>query len=580
MKVTAFQIFATILLIFAYLVTMRIQPEAQEDDMAGVIPHSILLYFEQKDGADALKRFSASRLGERLLSIDFLAVAQEIGVQDDSIGLMKRILDTCRTAQDDPVFEKIVGRRIALALMLPVESQPTTNLMEFLRHNAVMVAKPENLRQWVDTGENPSEKAGGFPVLSTSQYGTHRIFRVLLGEQSYSLVILKGLAVMSQNEKHVRHCIDTVDGELPALTTDLDFQEIRKEFAKPESFIYLPMKTMRHFVSTKGKSFDFPAKDLLMKGLQSTSGFNGFGYVAWRKKERVDKKILIRFERQEMNSFAAHYVETPPVASPMLSLATRNPMLYYWSNTLNFGSVSMYLEDAAQHDPRLAEFLARLQKTTGKDASSTFALLGREASMIVEEGPQDTLFPFPLAIFFIRIEKMAEFRNVIDNLLQSYELPFKEEEYRSAWFRHWSKGPQDGLLPLYGFWQNYFFFGNSTPLLRRVIDTQGSRNSLADVPSVRKIDPGLSARNNSVSYLNNVQLISMVEDFLEVLGTFIAIEDRETAMKIRIVLKKIVNPLLDGAAMYKASATRSHIAGNLLTIDSVTDISTPNSARD
>ena len=65
----------------------------------------------------------------------------------------------------------------------------------------------------------------------------------------------------------------------------------------------------------------------------------------------------------------------------------------------------------------------------------------------------------------------------------------------------------------------------------------------------------------------------MVKNFLEVLGTFVAIEDREIAMKIRFVLKNIVNPMLDGAMMYKSSASRSHITDNMLIIDSVTDIS-------
>jgi len=570
MKTSAFLIYASILLVFVYLFTMRIQVD-EEDDMARIIPQTVLLYLEQQNGAETLKRFAASRFGQQLESIDFMAVAQEIGVPEDSRTLINNILNTYKVAQVDPIFHKVLGKKVAVALMQPVESDSEMDAIGFLQNNAVMVMQPRNPKEWLEiAGENPG---GDSLMLSSSQYGTHRIYRILLGEQPFSLVLLKGFAVLSRNEKHVRRCIDTVDGELPALTTDLDFQEIRKDRKPPESFIFIPMKTVRQFISSIGEGFSFPGKDLLLRGLQSTAGFNGLGYLSWRKEERVEEKVLIRFEKQEVNAFAMNYVQTPPVKSSMLSLATNDPMIYYWSNTLNFKNLSMYIEDGAQHDPRLAGFLDRLKTVTGKDASATFALFGREASMIVEQGSRDALFPFPLGIFFIRVDKLGEFKTIVDKIMQAYDLPLKEEEYHSAWFRYWSKGPQDGLLPLYGFWQDYFFFGNSTMLLRRVIDTHTSKISLANIAAVREIDPGVAEKNNSVTYLNNVQLITMVENFLEVLGTFIAIEDREIAMKTRIVLKKIVNPLLDGAMMYKSSASRSHITDHMLIIDSVTDIS-------
>lgn len=569
MKSTAFLIFASILLVFVYLITWRIEL-VEEVEMAKIVPHDALLYLEQQNGADALKGFAASRFGQRLETIDFMAVAQEIGLEDASLAWVRDILDTYKIAKDDPTFHAVLGKKIALALMQPVEPSSETNVMAALQDNAIVIAEPETPRKWLADTRKPGKGDNGG---SGSQYGTHRIYRVLLGERQFSLVFLKGLAVMSQNEKHVRRCIDTVDGELPALTTERDFQAIRNQVTAPESFIFVPMKAVRGLIATLGENLSLPGRDLLLKGLHSTAGFNGFGYTVWREEKKIEKKILIRFERQEVNAFARSYVETPPVASSMLSLTTRDPMLYYWSNTLNFKMLSMYIEDVAQHDPRLADFLARLKKITGKDAASTFALVGQEASLIVEQGPQDALFPLPLGLFFIRIDKMEEFRKVIEELLQTYELPLKEERYGSARFRYWSRGPQDGLLPLYGFVQNYFFFGNSTMLLRRVIDNHGSKISLADIAAVRKIDPGLARANNSASYVNNVQLISVVKNFLEVLGTFIAIEDREIAMKVRIVLKKIVNPLLEGAMVYKASASRSHIADEMLTIDSVTEIS-------
>ena len=200
--------------------------------------------------------------------------------------------------------------------MQPVDSEPELDTMGFLQNNAVMVMQPRNPREWLEIiGKNPG--SSGSLVLSSAQYGTHRIYRIRLGERPFSLVLLKGFAVISRNEKHVRSCVDTVDGELPALTTNNYFQEMRNTITAPESFIFVPMKTVRQFLSSIGEGCSFPGKDLLLKGLSSTAGFNGLGYAAWRKEERAEEKILIRFEKQEVDAFAMHYVRTAPVKSSM-----------------------------------------------------------------------------------------------------------------------------------------------------------------------------------------------------------------------------------------------------------------------
>lgn len=569
MKTSAFLIYASILLVFVYLFTMRIQVD-EDPDMARVIPHTALLYLEQQEGAAALQRFAASRFGQQLAAIDFMAVAEEIGLPQGARTVIQQILSTCALAQKDATFQKVLGKKVAVALLPPLDSADAADV-EVARNNAVVVMQPRNPKEWLDFTEKDRQFGEGTGAAGL-QYGTHQIYRIQLGGQPVSLVFLKDFAVFSYNEKQLRRCIDAVDGELPALATVADLQAIRAQLTDPESFVYLPLQTIRPFLLASGEGLAFPGKDLLMRGVRATAGFNGLGYAAWRKAERIEEKIVIRFEEREVDAFAQDYVQTPPVQSAMLSLVSQDPMIYYWSNTLDFHNLSTYIEDEAKQDPRLAEFLRKLQATTGRDVSAALGLLAEEASMIVEQGPRDALFPFPLCICFLRMDKPEEFRSVVDKFLQSYDLPMNEEQYRSAWFRYWSRGPQDGLLPLYGFWQDYFFFGNSTMLLRRVLDSHDNNVSLEKIAAVRRIDPGLAEQNNSATYVNNVQLISMVENFLEVLGTFVAIEDREIAMKIKIVLKKIVNPLLDGAMMYTASASRSHITDHMLIVDSVTDI--------
>jgi hypothetical protein len=146
-------------------------------------------------------------------------------------------------------------------------------------------------------------------------------------------------------------------------------------------------------------------------------------------------------------------------------------------------------------------------------------------------------------------------------------------EYGGAEYAFWSLSPQDGLCPLYGFWNDLFFFGNSTSLLHRVIDDESKALSLLDNARVQKIDPGIALENNSVTYCNNVQLIDTIKNILNIVGTFAAIEDRHLAKKLRLLTSKVINPLLDGAKMYKASVTRSYFTPELIVIESITNLS-------
>lgn len=572
MKMKAFITVAIIFTIAVSLRSVRIHPD-KNIELTDFIPDTSLLYFEQRNGSNALAQSAASRSDNNLESIDYVGVAQEVGLQDDSIAVMKKYLDFYKTATEDPQFDAIFGKRLSFAVMQPVDAFAGTDIMEFLRGHVVAVVEPEYPLEWLEIAEKHYDKQTTELILQSLQYGNHLIKRVILKDELFFLVAIDRFFVISQNEKQLHLCIDTFDGKQPSLSNDRDFQEINKNIADPDRLVYVPMKTAREFFSSLFEAHSFPNKDVLLKDLQSTIGFTGFGYGAWRKHSQIEEKVLIHFEKSEINAFAKRYVETPQVESSMLSLVTDDPMIFYWSNTLNFKHFLMYIEDGARQDPRLAEFLTRLEAVTGKDAAETFALFGEEVSLIIEPAPADDLFPFPLGAFFIKVEKVDELKDTMEKLLQRYNLPMKKGEYGPAMYSYWSLSPQDGLLPLYGFWNNLFFFGNSSNLLHKVIDTKLSEYSLADIEEVQKIDPGLNRKGNSITYVNNIHLITMIKNFLEVLGTFVAIEDREIALKAGVVLKKIVNPLLDRAMMYNASVSRSHFTPDMLVIDSITDIS-------
>jgi hypothetical protein len=98
--------------------------------------------------------------------------------------------------------------------------------------------------------------------------------------------------------------------------------------------------------------------------------------------------------------------------------------------------------------------------------------------------------------------------------------------------------------------------------------------SLLDNVNIKTIDPGFTEKNNSITYMNNVELIKVLKKLLDLVGMTLSIENRKTADKVRAILDGIINPLLDGASMYDKSSTRSYFTPDMVIVDSITNKTT------
>jgi hypothetical protein len=389
-------------------------------------------------------------------------------------------------------------------------------------------------------------------------------------DQTFSLVIIEGFFVMSINEKQLRRCIDTFDHELPALAENDNFAEIRKSFVMPDRFFYLPVNDARKFVTERVADMTFTGKELLLKELATTVGFANFGYGSWNKKKSVIDKVLVQYESDEVNSVVKTHIDAIPSRCSMLSLTTENPMAFYWSNTIMINHFLRYIEKTREAEPQLEKFWSNVESITGKNTEEIFSLLGDEVSLVLEPGPEDKFFSFPLGIFFVRVKNVPELQTIFEKLIDEYDIQVSVRSYGPIHYSFWTPSPQDGLQPLYGFWDDLIFFGNSSRFLKMIADRKSGDFSLLDNVDVKSLDPGFTKQNNSITYLNNVELIKVLQKWLGLVGMTLAIENRETAYKIHTVLEEIINPLLDGASMYERSCTRSYFTPEMVIIDSIT----------
>lgn len=283
--------------------------------------------------------------------------------------------------------------------------------------------------------------------------------------------------------------------------------------------------------------------------------------------------MIIRYNSEQVNTLVKNHLATAPTQNSMFSLTTKNPMAYYWSNTFDFSHFLLYFNDNTESDPRVVEFISRVESITGKKIEEILSLLGNQVSLVLEPGSNKNFFPFPLGVFFVDVKETEELGAIFDKLVDAYKIPISTKIFGSVRYSYWTPSPQDGLQPLYGFMSDKFFFGNSSKLLRRITEKNPVDVSLLDNPVLRGMDPGITEKNNSITYFNDLELIRVFKRLLNLLGTIVGIEDSDTAYKVRVISDEIIDPLLDGATMFDRSVTRSYFTPEKVVIDSVTHIS-------
>lgn len=572
MKTNIFVIFASILLVVVYLLVMQIGELEEYADMAEFIPETTLVYIEQRDGSGAISRFAASPLGKHFESLDLAATGKKIGLASTTLASIEEIVSGYNYIKDDTFVHQLLGNHFALAVLPPLQNQQPPTFKEFFKMNSVIVTRPRHSTGLLEfLAENYSRYSDELSITSV-QYGNHHIKRIKRQGGAISLVAIDDHFLVSLNERQLRKCIDTYDKENRAAADNTLFLEVRKNFNHPDRFLYLPVNQVRRFLTDVVNTHANAGKELLLKELQTTRGFTGFGFGAWSSDKNVVDKVVVTYDANEVNNHVQNYLNIAPVRSSMLSLSTPEPMVYYWSNTLDFNNFLLYADDEATSDPRLVKFIDTIEQSTGKSAKEILSFLGGEVSLLLEPGPKENYFPFPLGLVFVKVDKMKELDSLLNLLVEKYEVPVRTKTYGTARYVYWKLSPQDGLKPLYGFWQDMFFFGNSSQLLEKTVNAHSQDISLPNIPAVKNIDPGIKEKNNSITYFNNVELIEVVQGTLAMIGTLVGIEDRRAAINIRIVRDEVINPLLEGLTMYDRSITRSYFSRDRVIVDSITHI--------
>ena len=491
----------------------------------------------------------------------------------------EEFIDTIETVQhnyfrpfEDDIIDELLGRRFAFALFWPQDGFDFQDIQTFFKENSVILAKPRHSADLLKfLAEHYSTLTDDFSY-QIHQYGNHHISRMSTPEGIVSLSVIEGLLLFSFNEKRLKTSIDTYDKEIKSLHDTVSFRKARQKFKRPERFIFLPVDTIRKCAAEAVVYLDPSMANLVESQIENTIGFTGLSYAAWPGKNLVEDKLILSYEKSKINSASLQHLQTEPVTTSMLDFTTGDPLAYYWSNAIDLGHLYTYLVSDNDQNNHVYNYFKRLEDLSGLSTEQMLSLLGQEVSLVVEKNDEENFIPVPLGVLLFKIDPKVDVAAMANNIVNAFGLPVVEKLYNSVTYLYWVASPQDGLQPLCGYWSNYLFIGNSAGFLERVIDGFNNDTSLLKNPKVKAIDPGITEKNNSITYFNNVEIIELTQRMLSALGTIVSLEDKTKAQQAHIILNEVVNPLLNVIKEYEKSCTRSYFAPGMVIIESKSSI--------
>lgn len=527
-----------------------------------------IFYLEEKKPFTALLNFHSSPLGKELQNIDYDRLGLLLGLEPWVASTIEKTFATAEKLLANPIMGYLLNQKIGFILAGP--DCPAIKGQEAFFEDSFVVAVETSFSAHLHffaakrmLGQN------GYRKKSIRQYGDHHITR-LHGKNGrrVHLAVIDNLMLASLNERLLCTAIDSYDGDRPKISQTKEYSKLRKAIGEADRFAWLCLDGLRSALLEYGSKTDPPYKDLLKKQIKTTLGFKAIAYGAWLDADYVTDKLIASFDHTEVNAISRRYLSRPPTISTMLHLRTAQPSLYYWSNTLDLKYLADHFIEKSDNREKTSEFLSLFTAYFGVEMAEFFSYFKDQASFVVEPAGPGVAIKIPRFAAFFTLNNHGGLDTAIKNAMASSGIVMAEKNINDFIYHYWKDYPQDGLQFLCGVWQDFFVIANSAILVEEIVEDARQKRRRQELWDL--LDPGFSLPNNSLTYFNNIDIITIIENLITVFGTVAVLEDKKVAARSQQLASLFFAPILEGLKMYEISSTRSYFTKDLVVIETLT----------
>lgn len=546
--------------------SLKIKPESFVDEEA-------LLLVTQKDLGKRIDEFTASPLGRAFAEINYQQIADELDSSLIDAEKLSSISQTVHQAIEHPLVKILFGREVTIALS-PFKPDASSLFEQQIIDNLLIIGRPKHSAKLIDILANlvPEKE-----LVSETLYGGHVIRRFPLDQQTVlATTRVKDLFIFSVNEKLLRRGLDRYDnGGAGSLAQRPDFVMNKDTFMKASLFCYLNIFKMYQAASKTLHTISPDKESRLNAELEKFRGFRSGFFGAWKEKGKIIEKAVIRFAEDEMVPRVARKITAAPGKADTIFRVSEDTLLYYWNSQLDldpFLEIVNLLGGQGEngHNDDIVQKIATI---TGLKTEEIHRLAENDITLALKSIPVDQFVPIPSFLFSLKVPDRAKMSAAVEKLVDYYSIPLRKLKLQGVDALAWGGVMAVGSLqPTIAFVEDYLVVSSNREQIQEFIALPKKKKSLNQGPLYKSVAKSLSGKNSSIVFLNFAEITGLFKELVSWGGTMIAIEDRDVARKSKLLIDRVINPLLDGLAMYSVVGMRKYVEGDRIIFESTTVI--------
>jgi len=516
-----------------------------------------------------VKNFQETPLADTLLNIDYSLISKALTIPDIDPVVIKKWKEEFESLIEHPLMAEIFGSEFTVALFPDGKVLHSGGQNNF-KDNLLVIARPRHHARIIELFSdliNPADS------VTEARYGGYIIKRIPVeNDQTVAVSRVKDLLLFSFDERIIRKSLDVYDRKISLISEVQDYSKTTNTFKNCSSMTYV---NVRSGIDMLTETIENSDSGRIPPGLpQRLNKFNGYKHLiwgTWDNKDFLSHKAIISFDSDEILPEYRELFKIVPSKSEAYKRINSDTIWYYWTNILRPKALlALYNQGLLEtEESGNLPFVQEISETTGLSTEELFSLVENDFLIAVNSSPEDQFIPIPHMLFALKTGSPEKLLTTVEKITDYYNIPLTRQTVNGVDLYLWGGViPTGDLQPTFCITDDYLVLSSNRQQIKEFILAGKGYPSLDSSPGFKKVNNGLTDKNNSINYIDSKNLSVMIKEVFSWIGTMIAIQDREAAQRSKILIDQLINPLLDGLAMYSTIGMRSYTEKDRIIIES------------
>lgn len=564
------------MLLLAALAVYFLIGHDEEVSAVDLLPENVIGYIRQDNLSQIYKKFDSSQLGETVKNIDYAGIIEELGLAEDSQKNFKQIIADVEQTVNDPIVHEVLGEHFVLALLPNTRIDSQVSRIDNLKESILLMARPKRSAKGLSALVQliPEEKGRG-----ELKYQKKKILYYKLDDQfTLYAAVLGNRILLAFSDTVIKSTIDRYRNKSTGLNANRAFNEARVKHKEALQFAFFQAGPLKETILAYIESYSPEELERITDELGLLDNYSHvFSAIYPAKHGSIKSHTSFVLKPENMEGNMKNLIFVPPEENKMVQMVPNNLLLYYWTNTFKLKDLYEFtLYDKHISDDQVEYMQQEALKITGITLNELFDLFDHRPTFILKNSEVQFFLPVPDFGVYIRVNDKEKFTPVIEKMIKDSNIATYKKKYKEDILTIWGEHSQNSMQLGYTLHGDYLVIASSRSFLENIVNHLDTPVVFSQQNGLQPVTIGFHDESNVLCYVQLRSFFKIMKEVVSWGGTVLAIQDREAAIKSKIVIDKLIHPLLDGLGMYSALGYRVSTKNNTMTVDTVVQIEEEN----